>query len=291
MNILVTPCKKYLRYLINLVFSLKKYNDDITIYLLYMDISERKIRKFKKRVKDEVGCECITIKIDKEICEELPVYNKRLTHEAYLRLFAPFYLPNDLDRILYLDIDIIAQKSIKDFYYQDFEEKSLVVIPRMHGSNNNDNKNDKIRIGVNENHKYFNSGVLLMNLNKIRKNIRTEDILDIVDKKRDYLILEDQDVLNILFENDVKYESDKYNYQLIFMKKFDMEELNGAHLLHYQGSEKPWRIKSINKSSAAYWEIMKERGYVIKPKVMYALNKLYSSIRKIYFKIRWKEDI
>ena len=115
------------------------------------------------------------------------------------------------------------------------------------------------------------------------------DVLWTSDKKRDCLILQDQDVLNILFEKDVKYAPYEYNYQLTFIKKFNMEEVNGAYLLHYQGSEKPWRIKCINESSTAYWEIMKERGYVIRPKVVYGLNKIYSSIRKIYFKIRWKE--
>ncbi len=285
MNILVTPCEKYLKYLINLLFSLKKYNDDITVYILYMNISERKMRRFINKVKEEVGCDCLTIKVDKEICKGLPIHINRITPETYLRLFAPFYLPNDLERILYIDVDVIAQKEIKEFYYQDFEGKSLVAIPRMHGSNINDNK----RIGVNENHKYFNAGILLMNLNKLRSDTSIEDILDVIDKKRDCLILQDQDVLNILFEKDVKYASKKYNYQLIFITDFNMEEVNSAHLIHYQGTEKPWRIKCINESSAAYWEIMKERGYVIKPKVVFALNKIYSSIRKCYFKIRWKE--
>ena len=285
MNILVTPCEKYLKYLINLLFSLKKYNDDITVYLMYEDISEKKIRRFVNKVKDEIGCDCIAIRVGKEVCAGLPIYFKRITPETYLRLFAPFYLPNDLERILYIDIDVIAQKSIKEFYYQDFEGKSLIVIPRTSSYDKNHNK----KIGVSENHIYFNAGVLLMNLNKIRNNIRIEDILDIIDKKREYLILQDQDVLNIMFEKDVKHESTEYNYQLIFKTSFDMEELKRAHLIHYNGPEKPWRIKCINESSAAYWEIMKERGYVIKPKVVFALNKIYSSIRKCYFKIRWKE--
>ena len=285
MNIMVSSNKKFLDYLMTMLFSLKKHNGDITIYFLNKDISEKRMKRFINQVKKEMECDCIEIKINKELCEKLPIFYKRISIETYLRLFAPFYLPDNLERILYIDVDVVVQKEIKDFYYQDFEEKSIIAIPdSMYKSD--DIKERKEQLGLNVNHKYFNAGILIMNLNKIRNTISIDDILEIIDKKREILKYQDQDVLNLLFENDVKYESKYYNYQLIWKYSFDMQELGNAFCLHYTGKEKPWRIKCINEAAAPYWDIVRERGKILVPALILSTSKVYQTIRKCYFKIR-----
>lgn len=285
MNIMVSSDKKYLDYLMTMLFSLKKHNDEFTVYFLNRNISQKRMQRFIKQVKKETGCNCVEIKMDEELCEQLPIYFKRISVETYLRLFAPFYLPQDMDRILYLDVDIIIKKNLKDFYYQDFEEKSLVTIPEsLHKSSII--KEHKEKVGLNAEHKYFNAGVLIMNLDKIRRTTSTDMILELINKKRECLEYQDQDVLNLLFKNDVKYESKYYNYQSIWRAKINKEELDKIYILHYSGDEKPWMTRYIKEYSIPFWDIVKERGKVLEPTLKLSASKVYQAIRKCYYKIR-----
>lgn len=285
MNILVSSDKKYLDYLMTMLFSLRKHNEEFTVYFLNKSISKKTIQKFIHQVKKEIDCNCIEIKIDETLCEQFPIYFKRISIETYLRLFAPFYLPQHMERILYLDVDIIVKKNLKDFYYQDFEGKSLVAIPEsLHKSSII--KEHKEKVGLSAEHKYFNAGVLIMNLDKIRQTTSSDMILDLINRKKDCIEYQDQDVLNLLFEKDVKYESKYYNYQLIWRASVSEEDFEKIQILHYSGDEKPWKIKCIKEYSNAYWDIVKERGRVIRPALKLSMSKGYQAIRKCYYKIK-----
>ena len=285
MNILVSSDKKYLDYLMTMLFSLRKHNDEFTVFFLNRNISQKRMQRFIKQVKKETGCNLVEIKMGEELCEQLPIFFKRISVETYLRLFAPFHLPREMERILYIDVDVIVKKNLKDFYYQDFEDKSIVAIPESLYKSDII-KERKKQLGLSVEHKYFNAGVLIMNLDKIRQTVSSEMILDLIKKKRESLEYQDQDVLNILFENDVKYESKYYNYQSIWRASINKEEMDKIYILHYSGDEKPWIIRCIKEYSTPYWDIVKERGKVLEPIFMLSASKVYQTIRKYYYKIK-----
>ena len=58
--------------------------------------------------------------IENDEIDNLPVYAKRYPVEIYFRLFASLYLPSSVDRVLYLDTDIVVINNLKELYEMDF---------------------------------------------------------------------------------------------------------------------------------------------------------------------------
>ena len=129
MNILIACNGKYLDYSRYLLASLRKYNGLLNVYLIYENIEDNILDAYKKFISDfDIG-ELNLIHFDSSTIE-LPLKNDEITghitKEAYFRLYAPFFLPEDMDRILYLDSDIVCTGDISSFYNTDFIGNLLI---------------------------------------------------------------------------------------------------------------------------------------------------------------------
>jgi len=254
MNILISineayelPCKIMLA-------SLKKNtNEEINVYLIYSDFNNKKLNEFKKYLLTKMGINIFTYSINNlNIKDYLPIYSY-FGIECYFRIFAQEILPKNIDRILWLDSDILINGNIKGLYYMNFNGKYLIACENM-----NDNKLSNKRLNLPESNIYFNSGVLLMNLEKIR----TFDVLYkskiILKEYKDKIIFPDQDILNILYFNKIKYaKPEVYNYQIRGQKDVDSEYIK-AFIIHYVTSYKPWKIKFNNNSNRLYYKYFKK---------------------------------
>ena len=117
----------------------------------------------------------------------------------YFRIFAHLLLPESIDRILYLDADIIVKNDITSFYARDFEDKYMIV-NKDKNADREDVAKHKEELGISQKHKYFNSGVLLMNLKKMREDITQECLTSTIEDLQDVLQYPDQDVFNKVYE-------------------------------------------------------------------------------------------
>src|SRR5690606_28570497 len=126
------------------------------------------------------GSRLTEVKIDSGFFNDAPVlfhYSK----EMYYRLLAFKFLPHELDRVLYLDPDILVINPIRDLYTTDIDGylfaaayHDLLSIREI----------NKIRLNPYEIEAYYNSGVLLMNLNLQRQLIDEQSIFQFVEKNR-----------------------------------------------------------------------------------------------------------
>ncbi len=183
---------------------------------------------------------------------ELPVYvlnhpgTKLWTSAAYLRLFAPDIL-SDLDWVLYLDGDIVVTCDLAEIWNQKWWKENFAVAA-VRESCMSDwtesiwKRHEKMNV-PHEN--YFNSGFLLMNLQKIRINYHLQVTVEDILKKYPELPMPDQDIVNIVFSQDVKILPEKYNNCILFHPENDYTNC----CIHYIG-EKPWR----NIQHPAAWE-------------------------------------
>ena len=286
MNILLAADNKYLKYMENLIFSIKSNLDDenIKIYFVNQNVDKEKLNRKKRKLERKYDIEFNIINVSQEMFSNLPI-NEHFSVEMYFRMIAQFILPENLDRILWIDIDIVCLENIKQFYYQDFDNKSMIVCAdSMYGEQML--VEHKENLGIKPDTKYFNSGVLILNLDKMRKKYTMEEIMETSIKYKDKLKYPDQDILNILYEGDVKYTGKRYNYQLIFRDDIEKGDEGKIALLHYTSAEKPWRFKAINKASKYYWIYEKKRGHYLKWIAIYTTNYFYRLIKKIYFKIK-----
>lgn len=101
---------------------------------------------------------------------------------------------------------------------------------------------------------YFNSGVLLFDLDKVRKNWSKDIFFERVTNIRARLEYPDQDILNLMFEKDLWICSDKWNYQIKSWTEIKEEDLKMAAVIHYVGPYKPWSYKYENKAKWIWWD-------------------------------------
>ena len=261
MNLLVTLNRNYLFYFYVMLdsFSYHHQEETINLYLVGNDITESDIKPIKDNLKN------VNVNLIKYHNEVLAVAKTtyRYPPEVYTRLYAICYLPNEVERILYLDPDIIVLKNLKKLYEMDFEDTYYIgssnIKSLLTRFNNWKNKAQK-------GSKYLNTGILLINVSKLRKEQDIDELNQYIIENEKRLFLPDQDVLNALYGTKVKViDHLKYNLSdraitknnLIRKEKIDQQWVEkNAYIIHYYGKNKPWKknYKGILKGYYDYHE-------------------------------------
>ncbi len=171
-----------------------------------------------------------------------------ITKEAYFRLFVMDILPQELEKVLYLDVDMVICGSISDLWNVDISNVAVGAVP---DSFCND-VHETNRIGYEVGLGIFNSGVLLINLNYWREHDVMKKFIAYAMEAKDHLKYHDQDVLNYVFRHCKKELPIRFNLQTIHMYHDSfrylhfrlIEDVREAFLhpvvIHYTGPEKPW---------------------------------------------------
>ncbi|MEB3364517.1 glycosyltransferase family 8 protein [Lactobacillus sp. R2/2] len=172
--------------------------------------------------------------------------------EMYFRLLSSKILPADLHRIIYLDPDILVINSIVPLWQLDLEGKMFAASVH-EGLTDIMSSINNIRLGTSTG--YFNSGIMLMDLDQMRVKINIEDITQAIEEHHDTLILPDQDILNYLYGEDIlKIPETRWNYDArafsVYLTRSTGEintewVMKNTSILHFCGKPKPWQKKNI----------------------------------------------
>lgn len=166
---------------------------------------------------------------------------------TYYRLFLTEILPKNVDKVLYLDCDLIAVKNIKELWGTDITEYYAAVIEDYY----NNIAFDYLKPVIDENYCYFNAGVMLFNLKKLRENKFLEKCLDFYNQHENQLYYQDQDILNFVLAGKCKYLPIAYNMQTAFYFKKIRKSIKDRNIeynkknvviIHYTYKYKPWHI-------------------------------------------------
>lgn len=178
-----------------------------------------------------------------------------------LRLLVEWLQPQDIDRALHLDPDILGIGQVRELYeiplddwlYAAAMHRSLTGVSGPIG---------KLRFPDYEADDYFNSGMLLMNLPHIREAVRPEDIFAYGEKNHQALILPDQDVLNGMFGARIlpqeeavwNYDVRRFDtYRIASQGRMDMDwVMRNTVFLHFCGKKKPWNPSFKGRFNALY---------------------------------------
>lgn len=221
MNILVTINDRYVKYLFVMLTSLFENNEEnITIYCLYKELAINNRKTLEEFVEQNHSL-IYFIFVDESIYIDFPT-TQELSVECYFILMAHELLPKDMDKILYLDSDIIVNGKLNDFYTTSFEDNYMVVC----GNTYKMLEGKYYRAGSRpEKGQCFNTGVLLINLSKFRERITIKTYVEAAKTVGYKFELADQGILNILFWDKVKYENTlKYNFRISIYEKYINEE-------------------------------------------------------------------
>ena len=171
-----------------------------------------------------------------------------ITKEAYFRLFVMDVLPQTLEKVLYLDVDMVICSSIRELWNTDISDVAVGAVPDCFHQDIHETNRIGYEVGLG----IFNSGVLLINLSYWRDHDVMKEFVAYAREAKDHLKYHDQDVLNYVFRYCKKELPIRFNLQTIHMyyDRFRylhfrlIEDVKEAFchpvIIHYTGPEKPW---------------------------------------------------
>lgn len=226
--------------------SINSPQDVGALYLMHSGIPAESLQRVEKQC-SAFGCALYPVPVSADFFQEAPV-TKRYPQEMYYRLLAPHLLPENLDRILYLDPDILVINSLRPLWETDL--KGCLFAAASHtGLTEIANDVNRIRLGTDSD--YYNSGVLLMDLNACRKEIVPEEVFAFSAGHRVSLLLPGQDILNAMYGDRIlplddavwNYDARNFNsYRLRSSGKADADwVIDNTVILHFCGRAKPWK--------------------------------------------------
>jgi lipopolysaccharide biosynthesis glycosyltransferase len=164
------------------------------------------------------------------------VGQQHLSKTTYARLFLGELLPRSVDRILYLDCDVICTGEIAPLW------QLAATVPVIAGVPDRLGDSYKARLGLPASAAYVNAGMLPINVAAWRERDLGREILDWVAANPDKLALVDQDAINFCLSGEIAALPDCWNLQIGDSSgPLPDERLAGARLLHYTGPNKPWQ--------------------------------------------------
>ncbi|HBQ63952.1 MAG TPA: glycosyltransferase family 8 protein [Clostridiales bacterium] len=247
MNILITLNANYLKPLRVMLKSLFLNNpgDCFTIYVMHSSLNEKELAELKAFIAAN-GSRIEDVRVPRNCFAEAPVL-KRYPKEMYFRLLAHKLLPASLDRILYLDPDILVINPIRQLYNTPLD--GYLYAAASHATKSV-NEFSRLRLFPYDISTYYNSGVLLMNLKRLHQEADEQEIYRFVNDFRAKLMFPDQDVLNALYAkwilalNEKLYNYDTRYYRLFMLSGNGSSEMdsviNHSVILHFCGRRKPW---------------------------------------------------
>ena len=164
-----------------------------------------------------------------------------LTADAYLRLWADRLFPTR-SRVLYLDPDTVAVRSIEALWHTDLQGKTVGAVPIP-------NSVRPAQHGMPPGSLFFNSGVLLMDLQAWRTKEYCRRCIEYIQAHPERAIDADQDILNLVLFGDWLPLAFKWNViNPFFRPSYDMglteaerrRVCDEAAIIHFNGGAKPW---------------------------------------------------
>lgn len=221
--------------------------DHIDLFLLHSELDENDFEKIRDSL-STYDIEIIPLKIDNSMLPPEAPTTEQWSLEIYYRLFLTEILPDSVDRILYLDCDIIINKDLSEFYNTDFDDNHLTACKDANGNRNKFSETETLMFSdiYSDSTDYFNSGVLLMNIAKMRKDgIKFSTYFEVMKKYAFDLAMPDQDLLNFAHAGKIKYiDFKKYNLFAITAERVGISydyALENTKIFHF-AEGKPWNI-------------------------------------------------
>ncbi len=260
-NILVTMDENYIPHLNVMLSTLLRFNPDclFDVYLLHSSI-RREALEATVKVLGGSG-RLIPIQVRDLPLEEAPT-TSRYPREIYYRIFAACYLPDTLERVLYLDPDLVINGSVWPLYQLSLDEYYFAAASHI-DSFGLIHKINELRLDMDDDSPYINSGVMLMNLSLLRREQNMDDVFRFIEKRKGLLMLPDQDIISSLYGSRI-YALDAFRYNMTerlyrlhspFEKELDLDWVRRhSVVIHYCGRNKPWKENYIGCLDIFYKE-------------------------------------
>ena len=281
-NILCATDNNYAPFCGIMLTSLFESNKDchFDVYVLIdNDVSTLSRNKFSK-LGEKYGNGVNLMTVDNSILKGFPIVEGYVTLPTYYRLLATEMLPDQIHKVVYLDVDIIVKGDIMPLWLVDLEGVAIAGV-------RNFEQNQCERLGYDSSFGYFNAGVLVYNLDYWREHGVKDRLLEYIRLNRDNksnLRLMDQDALNVVLREEKMILPERFNYQVqMFAKEFwegyseeqkstFLDEGGFVSVIHYAGT-KPWNNRKCFGPLFHEWENVRKKSLWPHCRYSFPLNK------------------
>lgn len=250
LNVAFTIDKKFIQHFAVTLVSLLENNRDLKIKAFVIhDMSDEedinKLNEIATFVKKVYNTEIECIFFNNALFDSYrvaPHYSKTV----YYRLVITDLVPISVNKILFLDSDIVVAGSVKELVKLKFKYLAAVHDVSLH---NNKEKLNELGFPVKE---YFNAGVLMIDVQTWRDENISNELIKLANEYMDKISWWDQDILNMFFYDKWFVLQRKYNALLLDAKLPEMPVI-----IHYGGPHKPWLYVQDHPYKDLYWKYIK----------------------------------
>jgi lipopolysaccharide biosynthesis glycosyltransferase len=183
-----------------------------------------------------------------DMIEGLKLTKAYLSALTYAKLLLPHLIPGDVTKVLYLDSDLVVRDDLADLWDTDLGDKVLFAVrDRIAWVSGPRGLANYRELGIPPDAKYFNAGLLLVNLAKWREKNISERIFTYLRTHRAIIKMEDQEGLNAVLFDDWGELPFRWNWQIAWRlfrtgkKKMDwVPDDSKKSIVHFTTAEKPW---------------------------------------------------
>jgi lipopolysaccharide biosynthesis glycosyltransferase len=187
-----------------------------------------------------------------------------ITSETYARLFAATILPSSVERILYLDADLVVLADLRELWSFELGDAAVAAVSDPFGASRSE------ALGLPREAVYINAGVLLMNLGKWRREALAERLGRYIQEQGSRLEYHDQDAINAVLCGQILVLDYRWNFQAKMLRlprsgvpdRAKIGEASRAPaILHYTTMRKPWVFVMPTPAKAVYRRLLKRTAW------------------------------
>ncbi len=260
MNIASALNKKYIPYTVVMLTSVCENNPEhVDAYLFNSELDDGDFDCIRKAL-SAYDISVHPVNVDRKRFNDRLPRNNQWSIEMYYRLLATELLPQDMDRLLYLDVDLVVDGDLRELYYGHFKEAEIIVFDDKGGKNIPSSYGKKhqemFAHAYSQGYRYFNSGVMLLNLKLLRERYTFDTYLDAIREWNYEMEAPDQDILNWVHWKNVRHgDFRKYDYfaRVAHNDGIDYEAAKrDIVILHFAG-DKPWNYSNFHYDLEKIW--------------------------------------
>lgn len=291
-NNFIMPCGVMLRSL-----SLNNKEEEINANVIIDNsVTEENKGKLLSTISDNDKHRITFHLINSDFMDKYPslgVVSPHVTKATYYRLFMTDLLPETINKVIYLDCDLVVRHSLSDLWNTDLGDKAIAcVMDQCDRAICNYN-----RLRINPELGYFNAGVQLMNIKLWREENLVKRFEEYIRTFPERILFHDQDVMNAIFQESKINLPLKYNVQTSFYHKIDVVEFNywkhsheienairDPFILHFSSGLKPWFLgcehpmkkEFLKYKDMTVWadEPLKKKSTAFKTKIKHFLENI-----------------
>jgi len=233
-------------------------NNFIRFHVVYSDFSDENRIKNQKLIDFFKNASIDYKEIDPAMFQgmRLPDYRVFPLETYYQYLLVDLF--KELDRILYLDVDIIVKGDLAPLWNMDLTGFYCAGVVDYRCDKNG----HKYVLGMADSDVYVNSGVLLHNLNKIREDKKSQELFADTFNLKDIIKYADQDVINYTYRGSIKVIDNIYNFGSSYVSS-QLWRHHKVVIIHYLGRTKPWRKWNPLRMHEVYYKFERQMKQIL----------------------------